>query len=70
MRPKRTALAVAIAAVSVLLVAGPASATIVNPTPVSSPTGENTQLTLSSLGPGQGVNGFIANPVAALPHAG
>ncbi len=62
MRVKRTALVVAISAVIGLLLAGPASATVVNPAPIASPLGDNTQLTLSSLGPGQGVTGFIANP--------
>jgi hypothetical protein len=45
-----------------LLAAGPASATVVDPTPLDSARlGSNTELRLSGLGPGTSVTGFIAN---------
>jgi hypothetical protein len=55
-----------------VLAAGPASATVVDPTPLGSArTGSNTEMVLSGLGPGTSVTGFIANSGTAFdPTAG
>src|SRR5262245_26164035 len=58
---KRLAFGV-VAAVLMVLAAGPASATVVDPTPSGSARlGSNTELRLSGRGPGSSVTGFIAD---------
>ncbi len=60
----RTAKPVAIIIVilGVLSFAAPALAVVVPAPPTGTRTGSNTEFTFTSLGPGQGVTGFIANP--------